>query len=149
MVVGIDEMGHLVTDPVDRGDLVHGPLNVVTKGGWRVEQDDAVARCQERALVGPVRYPVEVPLNSTDVVALLVDWRTERRSGNRCRVRGLAWSFAVQGDRASLSRYVFESLNSLVGTRPRSARLAPHVVGQRKATQTGRKRLAGTCEHRR
>src|ERR1700758_3947283 len=141
-------MGHLVAHAVDRGDLVHGPLDVVTKGGRRVEQDDAVACGQERGLVGRVRDPVEVPLDLPDVVALLVDRRTERRSGNRCTVRVLAWSFAVQGYGASLSRRVFESLKSLVGTRPGSARLTPDVVGPRKARQTGRKRLAGTFEHR-
>ena len=61
VVMGIDEMRHLVADAVGGGDLVHGPLDVVTDGGRRVEQDDAVGCRQERALVGPVRDPVEVP----------------------------------------------------------------------------------------
>ena len=79
VVMGIDEMRHLVADAVGGGDLIHGPLDVVTDGGRRVEQDDAVACRQERALVGPVRDPVEVPLDSPDVVALLVDRGAERR----------------------------------------------------------------------
>jgi hypothetical protein len=137
VVVRVDEMGHPVAHSVDRGDLVHGPLDVVTKGGRRVEQDDPVACGQERGLVGRVRDPVEVPLDLPDVVALLVDGRTERRSGNRWTVRVLAWSFAVQGCRASLSRRALESLKSVVGARPGSARLAPSVDGRRKARQTG------------
>jgi hypothetical protein len=48
----------------------------------------------------------------------------------------LAWSFAVQGCRASLSRRALESLKSVVGARPGSGRLAPRVVGRRKAGQT-------------
>ena len=118
VVVRIDEMGHLVADAVGGGDLIYGALNVVTKGRRRVEQNDTVAGRQERGLVGPVRNPVEVPLDSPDVVALLVDRRTEGRSGNRRTVRVLAWSFTVQCFGASPFRRAFESLKSLVGNRP-------------------------------
>jgi len=87
VVMGIDEMRHLVADAVGGGDLIHGPLDVVTDRRRRVEQDDAVGCRQERALVGPVRDPVEVRLDSPDVVPLLVDRGAERRPGDRCTVR--------------------------------------------------------------
>src|SRR6266542_2712810 len=52
----------------------------------RVEQHDAVRGRQERALVGAVGDPVEVPLHPADVVALLVERRPERGAGDRCVV---------------------------------------------------------------
>jgi hypothetical protein len=73
VVMRIDEMGHLVADAVGGRDLVHRPLDVVADARWRIEQHDAVARRQERRLVGPVRDPVEIPLDPSDVVPLLVD----------------------------------------------------------------------------
>jgi hypothetical protein len=87
VVMGIDEMRHLVADAMGGGDLIHGPLDVVTDARRRVEQDDAVGCRQERALVGPVRDPVEVRLDSPDVVPLLVDRGAERRPGDRRTVR--------------------------------------------------------------
>ena len=87
VVMRIDEMRHLVADAVGGGDLIYGPLDVVTDGGRRVEQDDAVVCRQERRLVGPVRDPVEVPLDSPDVVPLLVDRGAERQPADRRTVR--------------------------------------------------------------
>jgi hypothetical protein len=92
----------------------------VTKGGRRVKQDDAVACGQERALVGPVRDPVEVPLDPPDVVPALVDRWTQQRRGDRRIVRILAWSFAIHRHEARLYRQAFESLNPLVVTRASS-----------------------------
>ena len=140
VVMRIDEMRHLVADAVGGGDLVDGPLDVVTDGGRRVEQDDAVAGRQERGLVGPVRDPVEVPLDSPDVVALLVDAgpnaergsahspearrrssgaQTPRSSARLRRARSIA-TLSTGVDRGASHR-AFESLNSLVVTRASSS----------------------------
>jgi hypothetical protein len=48
MVVRVDEVSHLVAHAVGGGNLVHGPLQIVTDGRRRVEQDDAVRGGQER-----------------------------------------------------------------------------------------------------
>jgi len=44
----------------------------------RVEEHDAVPRCQERGLVRPVGHPVQVPLDAADKIAAVVQSRTER-----------------------------------------------------------------------
>ena len=80
VVVRVDEVGDLVADAVGGGDLIHGALEVVPDGGRRVEQDDAVRRRQERRLVRAVGDPVEVPLDASDVVALLVEGGSQRRA---------------------------------------------------------------------
>ena len=48
VVVRVDEVRHLVAHAIGGGDLIDGPLDVVTDGGRRVEQDDAVRSGQER-----------------------------------------------------------------------------------------------------
>src|SRR4029450_1513928 len=87
VVVGIDEVVDLVADAVCGCDLVDGPLDVVPDRGRHVEQHDAVRRREERALVGAVGHPVEVPLDPADVVTLLVEGGAERGPRNRCIVR--------------------------------------------------------------
>ena len=42
VVVGVDEVRDPVADAVGGGDLVDSALDVVTDGGRRVEEDDAV-----------------------------------------------------------------------------------------------------------
>ena len=81
VVVGVDEVRDPVADAVGGGDLVDRALDVVTDRGRRVEQDDAVRGGQERRLVGAVGDPVEVLLDPSDVVALLVEGGAERRPG--------------------------------------------------------------------
>ena len=140
VVVGVDEVGHLVADAVGGGDLVDGPLDVVTDRGRRVEQDDAVRRRQERRLVGAVGDPVEVALDAADVVALLVERGPERRPRDRRvvgEILGVGWArvrvclgrrirCAHAHDREAASRAI-ESLNSLV--RGPSVALS-HAVGE-------------------
>ena len=87
VVVGVDEMRHLVADAVGGGDLVHRALDVVADRRRRVEQHDAVLGGQERRLVGAVGDPVEVLLDASDVVALLVERGAERRPRDRRVVR--------------------------------------------------------------
>jgi hypothetical protein len=77
----------LVAHAVRGGDLVDGPLQVVADGGRRIEQDDAVRGREERRLIHTVGDPVEVPLDASDVVALLVESRPERRPGHGRVVR--------------------------------------------------------------
>ena len=48
VVMGVDEVGDPIADAVGGGDLVHRALDVVTDGGRRVEQDNAVLCGQER-----------------------------------------------------------------------------------------------------
>jgi hypothetical protein len=83
VVVRVDEVRDLVADAVGGGDLIHGALEVVTDGGRRVEQDDAVRRRQERRLVGAVGDPVKVSLDASDVVALVVEGGSHRRAWDR------------------------------------------------------------------
>jgi len=83
VVVRVDEVVDLVADAVGSGDLVDRALDVVADRRRRVEQHDAVRRCQERALVGAVGDPVQVPLHAADVVALLVERWAERRARDR------------------------------------------------------------------
>lgn len=85
-MVRVNEVRHPVAHTIGIGDLVDGSLDVVADGRRSVEQNDAVWRGQEPALVDAVGHPVEVALNATDVVSLFVHRRPERRLGNR-RVR--------------------------------------------------------------
>jgi hypothetical protein len=87
VVVGVNQVGHPVAHPLGGGDVVHGPLQVVADGRRRVEQHHAVRGGQERRVVVTVGDPVEVPLDASDVVALVVDRRTERGSRNRRVIR--------------------------------------------------------------
>ena len=87
VVVGVDEVRDLVAHAVGGGDLVDRALDVVTDGRRRIEQDNAVLRREEGGLVGAVSDPVEVPLDTPDVVALLVEGGPERRPGDRRVVR--------------------------------------------------------------
>ena len=101
VVVRVDEVGDLVAHAVGGGDLVDGPLDVVADGGRGVEQDHAVGGGQERRLVGAVGHPVEVPLDPSDVVPLVVEGGAEGRAGDR-RVVGqgcLSCRHARHGDR--------------------------------------------------
>jgi hypothetical protein len=81
VVMRVDEVRDPIAGAVGGGDLIDRPLDVVAETGGRVEQDDALGGGQERGLVGPVGDPVEVPVDSPDVVPLLVDSRAE------CRLR--------------------------------------------------------------
>src|SRR5439155_18492041 len=58
-------------------------LEVVPDARRGVEEDDAVPRRQEGGLVDAIRDPVQVPLDASHVVALLVGSRAEggRRDG--------------------------------------------------------------------
>jgi hypothetical protein len=91
VVMRVDEVRHLVADAVRSGDLVYGPLDVVADGWGGVEQHHPVARGQERRVVVAVSDPVEIPLDSSDVVALVINGRPKRRSRNR-RVVGQSWN---------------------------------------------------------
>jgi hypothetical protein len=73
----VDEIVDLVADAVCGGDLVDGAPDVVPDRRRRVEQDDTVRGGEKSRLVGAVGDPVEVPLDTADVVAVLVDSRSE------------------------------------------------------------------------
>src|SRR5260370_24475089 len=83
VVVGVDQVGHRVGHAVGGGDLVHGPPQVTADAGGRVEHHDAVRGGQEGRLVDAVGDPVQVPLDASDVVALVVEGRAKRGPGNR------------------------------------------------------------------
>jgi hypothetical protein len=111
VVVGVDQVGHLVAHAVRLRDLVDGPLQVVPDARRRVEEDDAVRRRQERGLVDAVRDPIEVPLDAPDVVPLLVGDRTEGRRWDRgivgkdaCRSRLCTHSTLLRLDREAGNR---------------------------------------------
>src|SRR6266550_2922878 len=87
VVMGVDEVLDLVADAVRSCDLVDGPLDVVADRRWRVEHDDAVRGREKCGLVRAVGAPVEVSLETTDVVALLVQRGAERRLRNRRVIR--------------------------------------------------------------
>ena len=88
VMVGVDEVRDLVAHAVGLRDLVDRSLEVVPDARRGIEQDDAVRRRQEGGLVDAVGHPVEVPLDASDVVALLVRRRPEGRRRDRARSRG-------------------------------------------------------------
>jgi hypothetical protein len=98
VVVGVDEVGHGVGHAVGGGDLVDGPLQVAADGRGGVEQDDAVGGGQERGLVDAVGDVVQVPLDASDLVALVVQGRAERGPGDR-RVVGQVHGAVSAGGR--------------------------------------------------
>ena len=94
VMVGVDQICHLVAHAVGLGDLVDRTLEVVPDARRGIEEDDAVLGRQERGLVDAVGHPIEVPLDAPDVVALLIRRRPERRCRNRRVVgegRGWVW----------------------------------------------------------
>ena len=78
VMMRIHQVRHLVAHAIGGGDFVDRPLEVAADRRRCVEEDDAFPRCQERGLVRPVGHPVEVPLDATDKIALVVERRTER-----------------------------------------------------------------------
>src|SRR5207244_3377742 len=103
VVVGVDDVGHLVGHAVGGGDLVDGALQVVPDAGGRVEQHHPVLGGQERRLVGAVGDPVQVALHPPDVVALRVEgraqrgWRDRRVGGRRVGERRVGAGPCDQG----------------------------------------------------
>ena len=87
VVVGVDQVGDLVAHAIGLCDLVDRSLEVMPDARRCIEEDDAVLRCQEGGLIDAIGDPVEVPLDPSDVVALLVEGWPERRLGDRCIVR--------------------------------------------------------------
>jgi hypothetical protein len=89
VVVGVDQVRHAVADAVGGGDLVDRALQVAPDGRRSVEQHHAVGGGQEGRVVDAVGNPVQVPLDPSDVVALVVEGRAERGRGDG-RVVGVA-----------------------------------------------------------
>src|SRR5450432_1181987 len=77
-------MRDLVAHAIGGRHLVDRSLDVAADRGRRVEQHDAICRGQKRRLVDAVGYPVEVPLDATDIVALVIQRRAERRLRDWC-----------------------------------------------------------------
>ncbi|MCW2895257.1 MAG: hypothetical protein JWO75_4746 [Actinomycetia bacterium] len=78
VVVGVNQVGHGVAHALGGGDLVYGALQVAADGRGRVEQHHAVRGGQERRVVDAVGDPVQVPLDASDVIALIVEGRAKR-----------------------------------------------------------------------
>ena len=92
VVVRVDHMGDLIGQAVGGGDLVHRPPDVVADVRGRVEYHDAVGSGQERRHVDVVSDRVEVPVDLSDVVPVLVQGRPlrDRRDGGVLgQVRGV------------------------------------------------------------
>ncbi len=79
VVVRVDEVGDLVAHALGGGDFVHGPLQVVAEGRRGVEQHDAVPGGQEGRVVVAVGDPVQVPLDASHVITLVVEGWAEGR----------------------------------------------------------------------
>src|SRR2546423_1595823 len=77
VMVGVDQVGHLVAHAVGSGHLVDCSLEVVPDARRGIEKDDAVPRRQEGGLIDAIRDPVQVPLDASQVVALRVGGRPE------------------------------------------------------------------------
>ena len=77
VVVGVDEMCHLVADAVGFGNLVNRALNVVADRRRCVEHHYTVLCGHERRLIGGVGDPVEIFLHAPDVIPLCVDGRAK------------------------------------------------------------------------
>jgi AAA ATPase domain len=71
VMVGVDQVGHPVAHAVGSRDLVDRSLEVVPNARRRIEEDDAVLRCQEGGLIYAIRDPVEIPLDAPDVVLVV------------------------------------------------------------------------------
>ena len=174
VVVGVDQVRDPVAHPVGRGDLVHGAPDVVADGGRRVEQDHPVAGGQEGRLVGAISDPVEVPLDPSDVVALLVERRTERRRGIgrsratrrhsqdacrraprwSCHVRSFGRPFEESESGSGRSRYrrhpgrparLVASRESMVGPTRDAAEVASREAGSRAASATSPRACGTPC----
>ena len=89
VVMGVDDVGHRVTQALGLRDLVHGPSQVVADGRRGVEQHHPVGRGEERRLVGAVGDPEEVALDAADEVPLVVQGRAEGGLRHRGVVRQL------------------------------------------------------------
>src|SRR6202043_2450011 len=70
-----------------RRDFVDRSPDVASDARRRVEENDAILGGEERRLVAAVGDPVEVPLHSSHVVALIIQGGADRRPGNRRVVR--------------------------------------------------------------
>src|SRR5215831_11637686 len=96
VVVRIDEVRHGVAHAVGGRHLIDSPPQVVADAGGCVEDHDAVRGGQERRLVDAVGDPVQVPLDTSYVVSLIVEGWAERGPGDR-RVVGQVCGAAGAG----------------------------------------------------
>ena len=81
MVMGVNEMRDGVADAFSLGDFVHRTAEIVADGRRSVEEHNPFSCRQKRRLVGTVGDPEQVPLNSPDVVTLLVQGRPSDDGG--------------------------------------------------------------------
>ena len=96
VMVRVDEVRNRVGHAVGRGDLVHGPADVVADARRRVEHHHAVPGGQERGLVDAVGDVVQVPLHPPDVIPLIVESRAQRGPRDR-RIVGLVCGAVCAG----------------------------------------------------
>src|SRR5450432_471816 len=109
-------MRHLVRRAFCGGDLVNRAPQVVADGRRGIEHNDALVGDEKRRLVGPVRDPKQISLNSPDVIALLVQCGPKR--GRRY------WHVVGQRiDAASIN----SSHMTLLGNQTRPLWIAPSV----------------------
>jgi hypothetical protein len=87
VVVGVDDVGHLVGHVIAVRDRVNGALQVVPDGRGRVEQHDPLTGGEERGHVSRVGDVIQVLLHLPDIVAVRVEGMTER-GGRHRRVVG-------------------------------------------------------------
>ncbi len=106
VVMGVDEVRHLVAHAVGLCDLVDRPLEVVPDARRGIEEDDAVRRRQEGRLIDAVGDPVQVPLDAADVVAL----RVGRRPEGRCRDRGIVGKAGELGFSIAVVAFMSDSV---------------------------------------
>ena len=72
MVVRVDQVRYLIAHSIFVGYIVNRALEVSANSGRRIEEDDTLAGSEKSGLVGPVRDPVEVALDASDVVSLAI-----------------------------------------------------------------------------
>ena len=69
---------------------------VVTDGGWRIDQDDTFSGGQKHGLIDRVGHPVQVAVDLADEIAVGVERGAERLGGDGCEIGQVA---AVCGTR--------------------------------------------------
>jgi hypothetical protein len=84
MVVRVDKVSDRVGNAFGCGNLVYRAAKIVADRRRGIEEDDSLVGGEECRLVSPVGHPEQVPLDSSHVVAVVIESRSEcgRRDGH-------------------------------------------------------------------
>src|SRR3981081_472070 len=88
--VRVDQVRYLAWHATGMRHRCDRAQQVVTYGGWRIDQDDAFSGGQKHGLIDRVGHPVQVAVDLADEIAVGVERGPERLGGDRGEIAQVA-----------------------------------------------------------